>query len=119
MATIVNKPFKDRYKNDTFSSVNFTVKELVSGDPIDLTGTSIHVQFRYRCKTGSVVKDMEIGTGITLTDPTNGVFTIDEFTPIVFEVGEYYYDAQITFTDGSIKTYVWGTFKVLQDITTP
>lgn len=119
MATIVRKNLKDRIKNDTFSSVNFTIKDLGSGDPINLTGVDIHIQFRYRCKTGSVVKDIEVGTGITLTDPTNGIFTIDEFTPIVFEVGEYYYDAQITFTDGSIKTYVYGTFKVLQDVTTP
>ncbi|MBV1952740.1 MAG: hypothetical protein KUG64_11175 [Cycloclasticus sp.] len=118
MATIVRKNLKDRVKNDTFSSVNFTLLDGL-GDPIDITGVAIHIQFRYRCKTGSVVKDIEVGTGITLTDPTNGIFTIDEFTPITFEVGDYYYDAQITFTDGSIKTYVYGTFKVLQDVTTP
>jgi len=117
MAIIVTKPLKDRLKNDTFRSVNFTVSDKTTGDPIDLTGVSIRIQFRFRKKTGNVVKDMSIGSGITLTDATNGIFTIDKFTPITFEVDTYFYDAEITFTNGDIKTYVQGTFKVIQDTT--
>tara|TARA_R110000803_G_scaffold76454_1_gene141053 strand:+ start:5037 stop:5393 length:357 start_codon:yes stop_codon:yes gene_type:complete len=116
MATIVRRNLNDRIKNDTFSSVQFTIQD---GDAvaIDLTGVAIAIKFRYRCKTGSVVKTLAVASGITLTTPLSGIFTIDEFTPITFEVGTYYYDAEITFTDGTIKTYVWGTFDVLQDVT--
>ena len=116
MASIVRKNLEDRVKNDTFESVNFNLKDGV-GDPIDLTGVAIQIQFRYRCKTGSVAKDISIGSGVTLTDDVNGIFTIDEFTPITFEIGTYFYDVEITFVSGKIKTYVFGTFEVLQDIT--
>lgn len=116
MASIVRRNLNDRIKNDTFESVNFNIADGV-GDPIDLTGISAHIQFRFRCKTGAVVKDITIGSGITLTDAVNGVLTIDEFTPITFEPDNYFYDVEITFTSGKIKTYVFGTFEVLQDIT--
>jgi len=107
---------KDRVKNDTFRSVNFIYKNGV-GTPIDLTGASIHIQFRFRCKTGTIVKDVTDGNGITITDPLNGMFTLDEFTPVDWEVDTYYYDVEVTFLDGTIKTYVNGTVKVLQDTT--
>ena len=116
MASIVRKDLNDRIKNDTFESVNFNIAD-GGGSPIDLTGVAIHIQFRFRQKTGKVVKDITLGSGITLTDAVNGIFTIDEFTPITFEVDTYYYDAEITFPSGKIKTYVFGIFNVLQDIT--
>ena len=93
MATIVRKNLKDRVKNDTFSSVNFTVKDGL-GVAIDLTDVAIHIQFRYRCKTGSVVKDIEVASGITLRKGNVGGVpqskvtlqntSIDEFTSITF-----------------------------------
>ena len=52
-----------------------------------------------------------------MTDAANGMFEIDKFTPIDFAVGTYYYDVETTFPNGDIKTYVGGTFKVLQDVT--
>jgi len=112
----VTKNLKNRIKNDTFSSVEFEYLDNV-GSPIDLTGAAIHIQFRYRCKTGEVVKDISDGSGITITDAAAGKFEIDKFTPITFEVDTYYYDVQTTFANGDIKTYVNGTFKVLQDVT--
>ena len=92
---MVTKNLKDRIKNDTFSSVEFEYLDNV-GNPIDLTGASIQIQFRYRCKTGSVVKDISNGSGITITDAVNGLFEIDKFTPITFDVNTYYYDVQTT-----------------------
>jgi hypothetical protein len=116
MASIVQRNLEDRVKNDTFSSVEF---EYLDGndDPIDLTDCTIRAQFRFRSKTGAVVKDIVTGTGITLTDPTNGIFKIDEFTPVDWEVDSYYYDVQVTFPSGKIKTYVWGIVKIIQDVT--
>jgi hypothetical protein len=116
MATIQTSNLRDRIKGDTFSSVNFTFLDSL-GDPIDLTDATIRIMFRYRCNTGAVVKTMSIGSGLTVASPTSGVVTLNAFTPITFEVDTYYYDVEITFDDGTIKTYVKGTFKVLQDIT--
>ncbi len=53
----VTKNLKNRIKNDTFSSVEFEYLDNV-GSPIDLTDAAIQIQFRYRCKTGVVVKDI-------------------------------------------------------------
>tara|TARA_R110000796_G_scaffold70457_2_gene160290 strand:- start:4380 stop:4736 length:357 start_codon:yes stop_codon:yes gene_type:complete len=116
MAVIQNDNLKDRIKGDTSNSINFTIKNNL-GAAIDLTGASIKVQFRYRSKLGSIVRDMAIGTGITVATPTNGILTIDAFGPVTFAVDTYFYDVEITFSDGRIKTYVQGTFKVLQDTT--
>ena len=115
MAVIQTSNLRDRVKNDTFRSVEFILEK--NDLPIDLTGVSIAIQFRYRCKTGKVVKNISTGSGITITDAVNGTFEIDEFTPVDWEIGTYYYDVQITFIDGSIKTYVQGNVKILQDTT--
>src|SRR5690606_26649768 len=116
MASIVQRNLEDRIKNDTFSSVEFEYLD-ANDDPIDLTDCTIRAQFRFRTKIGTVVKDVYENNGITLTDPENGKFEIDEFTPVDWEVDSYYYDVQVTFPDGRIKTYVWGIVKIIQDIT--
>lgn len=116
MACIVQRDLKCRVKNDTFNEVRFTYLD-GDGNPVDITDCEIRIQFRYRSKTGAIVKNIEVGSGITLTDPTNGIFTIDEFTPLDWEVDSYYYDVEVTFPSGRIKTYVWGILKVVQDVT--
>lgn len=116
MASIVQRDLRDRIKNDTFSSVEFVFYDNL-GSPIDLTGCTIQIQFRFRSKTGAIVKDISTGSGITLTDAANGTFEIDKFTPVDWAADCYYYDVQVTFTDSTIKTYVWGQVKVLQDVT--
>ncbi len=116
MASIVQKDLNDRIKNDTFSSVEFTLQDNL-GAGIDITGASLQIQFRYRSKTGAIVKDISDSSGITVTDAANGVFEIDKFTPVDWEVDTYYYDVETTFASGDIKTYVWGEVKVIQDVT--
>jgi len=116
MAVVIQTSnLRDRVKNDTFRSVEFIFDD--EGTPIDLTGAGIKIQFRYRCKTGKVVKEVTDGNGVTITDAINGTFKIDQFTPVDWEIGKYHYDVQITFADGSIKTYVQGNVKILQDTT--
>ena len=117
MAVIDTKNLRDRILNDTFRSVEFTIN--VDGSPVDLTGTTIATEFRFRTKTGTVVKSVNNSAGMTITDAVNGVVEIDEFTPVTWSPDTYYYDVQITFTDGTIKTYVQGTVKILQDVTDP
>ena len=113
---MVVKKLSDRIKNDTFSSVEFEYQN-EAGTPLDITGATIRVQFRNNNKKGHVVKDITDGNGITATDLSIGKFQIDKFTPIDFEAGNYYYDVQTTFSNGDVKTYVGGTFRVIQDVT--
>ena len=112
---MVTVNLKDRIKNDTFSSVLFTYQDNL-GTPIDITGAELKVQFRFRNKTGRVVKEVSDGLGITITNATAGEFKIDEFTPVDWQVDCYYYDVQMTL-NGEIKTYVGGKVKVIQDVT--
>ena len=111
MATIQRVNLEHRVKNDTFAAVNLTFTG------VNLTGSAIRIMFRYRTKTGTVVKDISNGSGITITDAATGQFTIDAFTPVDWAVDTYYYDVQITSSAGAINTYLWGTVNIIQDIT--
>ena len=106
----------DQYKGDTFNGVTFTIKEGANKTPIDLTGVSILSQFRANEVTGAIQQSFSIGSGITLTDATGGVFSIDPFT-LDWNTGTFFYDIQITFPNGDVRTYVKGSLNVLQDVT--
>ena len=105
--------FQDTLSGDTCRKVRFTIT--VNTVAKDLTGTAIACQFRYGKKSGNIVKDFSIGSGITIIDATAGVFELDAFI-INGKIGTYYYDIQ--FTDGTIvSTYVSGTLVITQDVT--
>lgn len=110
--------FTDRYKNDTSNAVQFTVtKKIDSVDTaIDLTGVLIKMQLKKGVASTVSEKTFEVGSGITLTNASGGIFTIDTFT-ITLNAYNYFYDLQLTFTDGTINTYLKGNFKVVQDTT--
>ena len=106
----------DQYKGDSFSGVTFTLKEGAEKTPIDLTGASILSQFRKKEVTGAIQETLSIGSGITVGDATGGVFSFDAFV-LDWDTGTFFYDIQITFPNGDVKTYVKGTLNVIQDIT--
>tara|TARA_R110000751_G_scaffold88063_1_gene174259 strand:+ start:94 stop:447 length:354 start_codon:yes stop_codon:yes gene_type:complete len=106
----------DQYKGDTFSGVTFTLKEGAEKTPIDLTGATILSQFRTKEVTGAIQQTLSIGSGITVGNATGGVFSFDAFV-LDWNTGTFFYDIQITFTDGSVRTYVKGTLNVIQDVT--
>ena len=106
----------DQYKGDTFNGVTFTLKEGADKTPIDLTGVSILSQFRVNEVTGTIQKTLEIGSGITLTNAIGGVFKINPFT-LNWNTGTFFYDIQITFPNGDVRTYVKGSLNVIQDVT--
>ena len=106
----------DQYKGDTFSGVTFTLKEGAEKTPIDLTGAAILSQFRTKEVTGAIQQTLSIGSGITVGNATGGVFSFDAFV-LDWNTGTFFYDIQITFTDGSVRTYIKGTLNVIQDVT--
>ncbi len=114
MATIAFKNLRDRVKDRTSKSVKFTANDGL-GVGIDLTGTTIELDFRYSTKLGTIVKETAIGTGITLTDAVNGIFTLDKFL-LDWQVGCYWYGAVITFPNGDIDENLQGQIKVLQNV---
>ena len=103
-------------KGDTFKEREVTITNLVTNLPKDLTGCEIFCEFRKKVKTGELVKRLEIGDGLVLSDPTNGKFTIDKFD-VNWDVDIYFYDFQFNFEDGVKETYFGGQMKVEQDVT--
>ena len=106
--------FKDHIKGDTFKEQLFTFSK--NGSPIDLTGAGIKIQFKPNKSDVSAALTMEVGSGITIVDATEGQFKINEqiidLTPDI-----YYYDIQLNNSDSTVFTYVSGTIRITQDIT--
>ena len=114
MATIVRKDLRDRVKDRTSKSVEFTVVD-GGGSPITLVGATIELDFRFRCSTGSIAKETAIGSGLTVIDAANGRFDLDKFL-LDWEIGTYFYGVVITFANGDIDENLQGQAKVLQNI---
>lgn len=108
--------FRDHLKGDTFNGIEFTLIDSNSELPIDITDALITIQFKSHSKTGLINVELNVGSGITITDAENGVFVIDSFL-LDWQPKKYYYDVQITFPNGVVKTYIEGTFLVIQDVT--
>ena len=103
-------------RGDTFQSRDVLIKNQTTNTPVDLTGYAIKCEFRKEIKTGTLVKTLSLGSGLTLTDAVNGIFTIDDFV-VEFEVGIYWYDFQMTSPSEIITTMFGGYMPVLQDVT--
>lgn len=106
----------NQYKGDTYDGVQFTLLNTEDNSPIDLTGVNIKIQFRYNSKIGDLQKEINNGDGVTISDAVNGVFSIDPFL-IDWKPDLYFFDIQITFLNGIVRTYIQGTIKVIQDVT--
>jgi hypothetical protein len=111
--------FRRHRRGDTFDGVNFTVL-LANEVPVDLTGASIEAQFRYGSKRGELSLTLSTDNGgIAITDDINGKFSLPAFIVDFEKSGEYFYDIQITFPAGTIKTWVSGAWEILDDVTRP
>ena len=108
---------RDHIKGDTFEGVQFTLINSTTATPIDLTSATIRVQFRKKKITWSLIKEITTTSGVTITDAVNGVFVIDSFI-LDWVEDRYYYDVEVTFPSGLIKTYIKGSIYIAQDITT-
>lgn len=104
-------------KGDTFDEVNFEVK--INNVAVDLTGAVLKMQLRKDAYDHTTAPTLSLtsvaNAGITITQPTLGKFKINQQI-IDIEVFNYFYDIQLTFSNGVVKTYVNGFFDVLIDV---
>jgi len=89
---------------DTFSGVQFYL--IVNNVVKSLVGAAIEMTI-----TGLERKVLSIGNGITVVNAGGGIFNIDAQV-INLRPGNYTYEIKFTFADGSIKTYIEGTWKI-------
>ncbi len=99
-------------KGDTFDGVAFTL--LLDGDPMDLDGATVSMKVRSQSSTGTLVDTLTIANS-RITRIANAL-TIVPFL-VTYAAGNYYYDLQITFDDGRVKTYIFGNWVIIQDTT--
>lgn len=99
-------------QNDTLS-FSFTVDSPDVNTPVDLTGTTIKLQWKKK-SGATAVKEIAVGTGITITGDDNNIIAIN--TVIDF-VGSYRYELQVTFPNNDNITYLQGTTTSIAEIT--
>jgi hypothetical protein len=109
----MNYNFKKHKKGDTFDGVLFTMN--INDQPLDLTGYAIKMQLRVD-SAGPIVKDFEIGNGLTIIDALLGNFRFDEQI-IDIPKGTYLYNIQFISPSNKVKTYIEGQWVITQDIT--
>jgi hypothetical protein len=92
------------YQGTTFEEMPFEI--LFNGVPKNLTDAVIHMRLRKEPK-GVVFLDLTsvASAGITITNASGGLFKINKQI-IDIEPFNYYYDIKITFSDGSVKTWI-------------
>jgi len=102
--------FDNLHRGDSLAATTFTMKTSADSLPIDLTGASIKVAFRYE----DTLIEKTIDSGVTVSDASTGVFVLDSFQ--FSDIGRYKYDIEITFSDGTITTFVKGFIKIIKDV---
>lgn len=107
----------DFYRGDSLEfEMNFKDK---NGVPINITGAKIYFTLKEQPTDPDDKAKIQIMQS-THSDPVNG-YTIFEvpasYTKNLKPLQSYYYDFQIVFANGKVKTITSGKVKVLQDIT--
>ena len=107
--------FPNHIKGDTYGGTSFTIT--VNTIPLDLTGASIKMSLKSNKSTSK--SDLDLTTAnnrIKIVTAASGIFQVPSQV-IDLPAGLYYYDIQITLANKSVKTYIEGQWKILQDIT--
>ena len=115
--------FPPHTKGDTFPGRTFEIKiktdpaDITDGAPLDLTNASIRMQLRMS-PTHPVSHELSTDNDMIIIDhnPLLGVFQVKEQI-IDFPANNYVYDIEISWTSGKVKTYISGTWLIIQDIT--
>ena len=108
--------FPETIKGDTFNGILFTIK--VNDVALNLTDAEINMDLRLTPTGDSVKRFTSVGDAdITISaTPTDGIFTFNRQI-IDVTANNYKYDIQIVLADDTVKTYISGNWKIVQDVT--
>jgi hypothetical protein len=108
--------FPTHKKGDTMREVVFTVT--VNAVALNLTGASIRMDLRSQEKAllQRFTTHATIDPGLTITNATAGQFKFNQQTVDV-KAGTHDYDIEFALADGTIVTYITGTWTITQDVT--
>lgn len=103
-------------RGDSYS-ITFTVTDEDTGIAIDLTGVSgILTVDTLKSPPDNTTKVFDL-VGTVDATPTSGKISFLPTTLNTADIGKFFYDVQLTFPDGSVRTIVKSTFAITQDIT--
>jgi hypothetical protein len=101
------------WRNDSWLQ---TFSILADTVPVNLTGSTITIQVRKTASASSI--DLTLSTAdstISIGGASFNQITLNK--KVTIAAGSYLYDMNVSFPSGVVKTYVWGSFFVQEDIT--
>lgn len=102
------------YNGDQFGG--FQVRCKINSAYSDITDSTVICQIKQnKTDTESVVSLSSANGDITFPDAANGLLQIEPFN-FTYGAGTYYYDVQVTYTSGAVKTFVYGKITNKQDV---
>lgn len=102
-------------RGDTWDGIN-SITISVNGTPVNLTGATIKMEFRQSVDYPVALTLSTTDNTIQFVNAANGVIRIpSQMIEIPFST--YLYDLQVTFPNGTVKTYMSGTWEIVSDIT--
>lgn len=96
-------------KNDTLP-ISFAITH--NQEPVDLSTADVKMQVRQSATSATVLLAFTEADGITVT---NNIIKLNK--KVTISAGNYVYDLEITYTNGEVRTYLYGDFIVTEDIT--
>lgn len=101
---------------DTYNAIQFQlVLDDGSDTPIDISDATFKVSIR-KDPTKSAVLSWTSPSDIVIVDAALGKFKLDFGVVTVTDEYDYYYDIQMTDSDGVVKTYISGKWDIKLDI---
>jgi hypothetical protein len=101
------KDLKPHYKGSTFLAMNIKFN-------FDITGATILMQFKSKSNS-PVAFFWETGVNITVVDEPNGEIILQQVNELTPPSGNYIFDLQVKFADGTSFTYWRGNMTVIDD----
>ena len=99
------------WRNDTWAQ---TFAITANDVAVDLSGSTILIQIRSTPTSSDVVLSLTTGSSITIGGVGKNEITLNKVVNIA--AGNYVYDMNVTFPSGLVKTYIYGSFLVQEDI---
>jgi hypothetical protein len=105
----------DHRRGDTWDGIN-SITISVNGSPINLVGATIKMEFRQSLDSPVVLTLSTADNSIIIFNALNGNIQIPP-KKIEIPFGKYFYDLQVTYSNGVVKTYMEGSWEIRADIT--
>lgn len=107
----------DHRVGDTIRNLDFRYQQDSEDDEsfLNFTGATVKLQVREWSKTGAVSLSLDLDDGLEL-QASGTKIVMQTITPDLGP-GTYFYDLQVTWTDGSIQTLFSGQWNHFQDVT--